>query len=316
MYSLVADIGGTNTRVALAKESAVIEDSIRPYRNAEYSDIAALLQHYLANSKPIECHHACVAVAGPVHDDTAVCTNVDWRIDTATVAQATGIRHVEIMNDLQAYGHTLGQMPSTGLREIIVQPEAAANATQLVIGVGTGFNATAVYHLPGGRFAAPAEAGHVSMPIRTNADHELAKFIAAHRGYADAEEVLSGRGIENIHAWLGRSDETLSTACAPDIIDALAAGDARAEQTLRIFVRMLGMQAGHLALTLLPLGGIFLVGGVSRSIAPRLLQYGFAEAFCDQGRFSSFMQNFGVSVIEDDYAALTGCAHYLTERVL
>jgi glucokinase len=42
-------------------------------------------------------------------------------------------------------------------------------------------------------------------------------------------------------------------------------------------------------------------------------QFGFAEAFRDKGRFAGFMANFGVGVIEDDYAALTGCAAYLLD---
>ncbi|HHS94429.1 MAG TPA: glucokinase, partial [Rhodobacterales bacterium] len=35
------------------------------------------------------------------------------------------------------------------------------------------------------------------------------------------------------------------------------------------------------------------------------------EAMRDKGRFSGFMKNFPVFVIEDDFAALTGCAHHL-----
>lgn len=38
---------------------------------------------------------------------------------------------------------------------------------------------------------------------------------------------------------------------------------------------------------------------------------GFAENFRDKGRFSAFMDDFPVCIVEDDYAALTGCAAYL-----
>ena len=40
-------------------------------------------------------------------------------------------------------------------------------------------------------------------------------------------------------------------------------------------------------------------------------RFGFDEAFRDKGRFAGFMKNFSVSVIEDDYAALTGCASHM-----
>jgi glucokinase len=74
---------------------------------------------------------------------------------------------------------------------------------------------------------------------------------------------------------------------------------------------MLGSVAGNLALIQLPFGGVYLVGGVSQAFAPYLGDYGFVEAFRDKGRFAGFMSNFGVGVIEDDYAALTGCAAHL-----
>ena len=38
---------------------------------------------------------------------------------------------------------------------------------------------------------------------------------------------------------------------------------------------------------------------------------GFAAAFRDKGRFAEFMESFQITLVEDDYAALTGCAAYL-----
>jgi glucokinase len=75
---------------------------------------------------------------------------------------------------------------------------------------------------------------------------------------------------------------------------------------------MLGAVSGDLALTTLPFGGVWLVGGLARAFAPYLLSMGFVQAFRDKGRFSGFMEQFGVEVVEDDSAALTGCAAHLT----
>ena len=90
-----------------------------------------------------------------------------------------------------------------------------------------------------------------------------------------------------------------------------AGSDDRAAEAASIFVRLLGTVAGNLALIHLPFGGVFLAGGVSQAFAPLLKPYGFDDAFRDKGRFAGFMGNFGVTVIEDDYAALTGCASHL-----
>ena len=311
MPSLVADVGGTNTRVALAWGPAVLPDSIGRYRNADHPDLASLLGFHLATAGWAACAMACVAVAGPVEDGVAQLTNFDWRIDTSGLARATGASKVVLLNDLQATGFALGHIAPSHLREIVPQSAAGDNAAQLVIGVGTGFNAAVVHHLASGRYVAAAEAGQVNMPVGSGADLRLARFIEARNGFAVVEDVLSGSGIENIHAWLGRREESTSQMSAPDIVQALARNDPRAEATGRVFVRMLGVTVGNLALTTLPFGGILLAGGVSRAIAPYLDDLGFVEAFRDKGRFSGFMKGFGVSLIEDEHVALTGCASHL-----
>ena len=78
-------------------------------------------------------------------------------------------------------------------------------------------------------------------------------------------------------------------------------------------MRLFGTVTGNLALIHLPFGGIFLIGGMARAVSPWFDRLGYGEAIRDKGRFAGFMRNFPVTVIDDDYAALTGCAHYLAD---
>ena len=82
---------------------------------------------------------------------------------------------------------------------------------------------------------------------------------------------------------------------------------------MRTFARLFGTIAGNLALIHLPFGGIYLSGGVARAFGPHLADLGFVEAFRSKGRFASFMDMFGITVINDDYAALAGCASHLSD---
>jgi glucokinase len=101
---------------------------------------------------------------------------------------------------------------------------------------------------------------------------------------------------------------------AADIMAACAEGNnAHARDAVAMGVGLLGRVLGNLALIQLPFGGIYLVGGVARALARHADEMGFAEAFMDKGRFASFMRQFPVWVVEDDYAALTGCAGHLQE---
>lgn len=308
--SLVADIGGTNTRVALARGPRVDAASVQRFRNAEYTGIDTVLSAYLDASAyaPDDITGVCVAGAGPVRDGVAQLTNLDWRIDREVLSRALTADKVAVLNDLQAQGHAIGHIDESNLHRILPQPPHTTHAAKLVIGLGTGFNACPVFDTAGGRFVPPSEAGHVSLPATVPDLLPLLDALNDSHGCASIEEVLSGRGLCQLHKALhGR-------LCQPDVIMAeMAEGLPEASETGRLFVRVLGAVAGDLALSHLPFGGIYIVGGVSRHLAPWLGPFDFAGAFRDKGRFSGFMEQFGLQVVTDDYAALTGCASHLSK---
>lgn len=308
--SLVADIGGTNTRVALAQGARVHVDTVRRFKNAEFNGIGAVIARYLEapDVNTAFVTGVCVAMAGPVHDGVGTLTNLDWRIDKAVLAKALTANRVAVLNDLQAQGHAIGNIAAADLQEVLPQPDVAETAAKLVIGLGTGFNACPVFDTAAGRFVPPSEAGHVSLPTSIAALHPFLDKLMDSGGYPSVEEVLSGRGVSHLHAAL--HGETVDPS---EVLERIGAGEALACDTGALFVRVMGDVAGNLVLSHLPFGGVFLVGGVARAFAPHLEQFGFVDAFRSKGRFSGFMEQFGVSVVSDDYAALTGCASHLAK---
>ena len=312
--SLVADVGGTNTRVALAHGRAVQPDTIRRYRNADHPGLESVLRSYVAEMGGVDCGGAAVAVAGPVRDGVGTMTNLDWTLDRPTLARATRAERTAILNDLQAQGHALGHIDPANIREIVPGPEAGPHAAKLVVNVGTGFNAAPVWDAEQGRLVTPSECGHANLPIRTEAELRLCRYVETAHGFPAVEDVLSGRGLERVFAWLGHEAGDPREARAAEIMAGLASGDERAREAARVFVKILGTVCGNLSLIHLPFGGVFLVGGVARAFRDHLISYGFAEAFRDKGRFAGFMRNFPVFMIEDDVAALTGLASHLAAQ--
>ncbi|MFV0358222.1 ROK family protein [Tropicimonas sp.] len=310
---LLADIGGTNTRVALSRSGKVLHGSVRHFPNAEYASLEPVLRRYIAETGSEPPVAVCLAMAGPVRDGVGTMTNLDWTLNTDTLAKATGARTVTLLNDLQAQGHALGHIPADALYPVIAGPPPRLDATQLVIGIGTGFNAAPVYSTANGRFVPPAETGHVTLPQRSDREVTLARFLERAHGFASVEDALSGRGLVALHEF------ACTEAGAPErpvlrgkeIMTAVAAGDPVAREAAAYFCRLVGAVAGDLALTMLPVGGIFLIGGMSRAMAPYFVEMGFIESLRDKGRFSGFMEQFSVTVVSDDDAALTGMALHL-----
>ena len=307
---LVADIGGTNTRVALADAGVLRQGSIRRFANTGRASLAAILADYLRDTATPECAGVCVAVAGPVRDGVAQMTNLEWEITAHDLASVGQTGRVAILNDLQAQGHALASLDPRHLRVLLPGHNAPEGATQLVVGAGTGFNAAPVHHLGGQTLVAPSECGHIHLPQQGEQEQALARHLAHRHGIASVEEVLCGRGLVALHQWTSGLD------MAPDaLLAAIAAQDPLARETGHLYARVMGRVLASLALVHLPFGGLYLIGGVARAMAPHLLDLGFGPAFHEMGRFSGMMAEFPVRVVEDDYAALQGCAAYLTRMV-
>ncbi len=311
---LVADVGGTNTRVALADGTHLREGAVERFRNEDHPGSEDVLRTFLANHTTDGIDGAAVAVAGPVRDGRAELTNLDWSIDEDMLTRVSGAERVAVMNDLQAQGHALGYITDANQRVLVAGQSDGArpSAAKLVVGVGTGFNVAPVYETPGGRFVPPAEAGHMGLAVRTEAELSLSHFVASQHGFPSVENVLSGRGLERVYAWRRQENGDPGEKRAADVMAASTTGaDVSAEEAVAVFVRYLGTVCGDLALVHLPFGGIFLAGGVARAMVPHFETFGFADAFRDKGRFAGFMGNFSVHVIEDDFAALIGLVSYL-----
>lgn len=317
--ALLADIGGTNTRVALAEGTQVRSESIRRFANAEYKargqDIAHILRDYL-DQTGAQVQGLCVAAAGPVQDGVARLTNLDWSMDAPKLHAATGAARVEILNDLQAQGHALGHISAGNLHRVIDGP-VSDTGPMLVVGLGTGVNAAPVHGHGADRVVPPSECGHVNMPVRCDEDLRLLCFVegrlaqAGEVPHCGVEEVLAGRGLGTLCAFAASEVGRTDSRQAAEVLKGVEAGDPIATHAARLYTRILGQVLADQALVHLPYGGIFLIGGMSRAMAPHFASFGLEATFREPRHVDLLTHAFSVSVVTDDYAALTGCAAWL-----
>jgi glucokinase len=210
----------------------------------------------------------------------------------------------------------LGHIPAANLRRVVEGP-VKPGAPMLVVGLGTGVNAAPVHPGPQGRVVPPSECGHVNMPIRTEEDFQLARFIEARlrtegeAPHAGVEEVLAGRGLANLHAFAAFAAGHPASLTSAEVLTAAATGDPTAIHAARLYVHILAQMLADLALIHLPYGGIYLIGGMSRAMTPHMASFGLGPRFRELRRVDLLQRDFSITVVEDDYAALTGCAAYL-----
>ncbi len=307
MY-LVIDLGGTNTRTGLADEMGLLAGTVRKTPNAMFPGLAPLVEAYLEKMQPGPLTGVCAGVAGPVRGGMAQLTNHDWFIDAEALRATTGADEVHLINDLQAQGYALDDVPATSIAPVIEGQEAEPDATRLVLNIGTGCNAAVVHRVRGRLFVPAAESGHTSLPRTHEELDDLYDHLRRSEPHLPIEAAISGRGLTNIHEWL-----TGRTLTPKAIIDQVAEGYNEARKTLSLFIHILGAAAGNFALHHLPMGGLYLSGSLARAIAPHMDEPAFMSTFIDRGPYTDIVRSIPVSVITEDGFALRGCHRYLRQ---
>lgn len=312
-FGLLADIGGTNTRLALMRNQTLLPESIKRFANERFPDVLSMLRAYLDEHQSPhlapQLERACLAVAAPVADGKASMSNRHWELCAQTLGEALGARFV-LLNDLQAQGYSLDLLSSAQTTQVLLAP-VQPSQPRMVVGLGTGLNIAQVIPCPDGGVVVPAsECGYARLPLLDGEARALADALARqHPGVSFAqEELLSGRGLEAAYQHLSQQHRPDKSAAE---IVASHGEDPVAAKTLHLVIEALGHAMAGLALTCLPSGGIFLSGSVARALAPLFEPMGFRQAFCQYGPSAEFMAQFPISVITDDFAALTGAARYL-----
>jgi len=336
MRILAADIGGTSTRLAIFEmqagsvqdNSAQIRDLARKgvapiasqrYPSADYGGLEAILAEFTArHGHDFSC--ACFGLAGPIRGGVASLSNLPWVIDAHALAQALGISHVWLINDLEANAYGIPLLGPDDLAPLAVgAQDDSGNAA--VISAGTGLGEAGMVRDGARLLPFATEGGHADFAPRDELEVELWRYLGERFGRVSYERVVSGPGLANIYEFLrqsGRGEESPEIAARLQREDpaavistaALAKSCGLCSQALSLFVRVYGAEAGNLALRTLATGGIYLGGGIAPKILPALQGGEFMKAFVDKGRMTPLMDKMPVFVILNPGAALLGAGRY------
>jgi glucokinase len=319
---LAGDIGGTKTRLALYSTKAGTYDPLEKetFLSQDYSSLGDIVQSFLAG-KPYDLIGASFGVAGPIIENQAQVTNLNWVVDAENLRKVIGDVPINLMNDLHAIASAIPYLSADDL-EVLIPGEPEAHGAKGVVAPGTGLGEGFLVW-DGERFQPhPSEGGHASFGPETPLQLELLNYMDPIYGHVSYERVCSGIGIANLYQFLRDGKgmlepqwlrEELSEVEDPTPIIANAALENKAEictKTMELFVSILGSEAGNLALKVLATGGIYLGGGIPRRILPLLREENFRVAFTDKGRFAKMLCEVPVYVITHPQAGVFGAACY------
>jgi glucokinase len=309
----VADVGGTNIRVARVTESGVTD--IKKYICNDFARIDLAITQYFADMPEHNFTQGCIAIACPVLGDQVVMTNHSWAFSQNALQAQLKLDALFVINDFTAVAHSL---PVLGKDQVVQIGEGTAkeNGNIAVFGPGTGLGVEHITMTSTGWQTLDGEGGHVDFAPVDETDVVVWRHLQTTLGRASAEEVMSGRGLHNIYTALANEASAPVAFTEPAQITEAALNRTceLAEATLTQFCRIMGSFAGNLALNMATTGGIFIGGGIANRFPEFIQNSDFRARFEAKGQMKHYVKDIPTYLIAEPDHGLLGAAAYLNQN--
>jgi glucokinase len=326
---LLADIGGTHARFALADPAAprpLLEDTVAAFPVERFPSLADAARHYLETARTgaagTVARSAVVAVAGPVRNGQAHMTNHPWVVSADRLGDALGLGDVALVNDFVAQAMAVRQLGEGDVQAIGGPAPATARSkppadgsASVIVGAGTGLGVGVLVRESGRWLALATEAGHASFAPGTPQEIGILEQLSREFGRVSNERLASGAGLVNLHRALGAlAGEDPGNPAPEDVTAGAAEGDRRCEHAVDAFCAIFGAIAGDLVLAYGAWHGAYLSGGLVPPLLPALRRSGFRQRFEGKGRYAPAMAAVPTLAVVHPQPGLLGAAVIAADR--
>jgi glucokinase len=301
---LIADIGGTNSRLTLVRKKSKNFINLKVYKSKNFKDIYEVVKSYFSelDLKKIP-NVAVIALAGPVIKDQAYLTNLNWKVSKYKLKKLFGFKEVILINDLQALSASIMLLKKSEILNIKGK-KTLKKEPKAFIAPGTGLGeAILVKEKP--LTILPTEGGHIFFSPLNEEEFKYLKFLEKKGEELSWEKALSGKALSYWYEYY------FNEVLPPEKITELARKkDPKALKVIRKFFELLGRKTSQLALYSLPEGGIYIAGGVIQALKEFLEWQEFKEVllkgYFKNEKLKGLLDNFSLNVILHPNPSLLG----------
>jgi len=287
----------------------------------------AILQiiNYAKENYGIKLINACIGAAGVVspNQDYVKLTNANWEINTKDLIDKTTLDSAFIINDFEAIGYGINLIDINNTKEVNIirsVKNEKVGKTKAIIGAGTGLGKSILIYDDKSNIykPIPCEGGHADFPIRNNFELDLINFIKDFRNITKPitnEELVSGRGLENIYRFLkvtkefGDSQYSMEIENSTDIAEAISKYkkvDDLCAETFKLFTKFYSRCAKNFILDSLATGGLYIAGGIAQKNQEIFSTDIFLKEFDNVYRYSKYLKETPIYIILDYDISLKG----------
>jgi glucokinase len=305
---LIADIGATHARFALARDGALTgpKVALATKDQASATDLARSALDQLATEEVVA---GCFAVAGPVSDGWVEVTNGGLRFEEETLSRALNAP-IHIVNDFYALAMAVPAVEQ--LQTIGGEPgRGSERRVKAVLWPGSGLGMSVLLpELDNGWRVLPSEGGHADLAPGNPLEQELLNVLHSRHDGVCWETVLSGPGLVNLYQAVAVMWDMPAQDLAPEDISRLGESveDPLCHQTLELFFALLGSAAGNLALTVCAHGGVYIGGGIVPGLAEFARSSPLRRRFEERVELGALVADIPIFLILDEDPGLIGAA--------
>ncbi|VAV91033.1 Glucokinase [hydrothermal vent metagenome] len=317
---LVADIGGTNARfaIAIADEgpAGFALHHQQTLLSKDFDSLPVAINAYCETLLVPIPQQACFALAAQPGKTVFTFTNSPWQLDSRQVKQELGLQNMRVVNDFEAMASG-AQFVAQQQRLYLCEGAGDVTAPQLVLGPGTGLGLGLIVPGDNGYRIISTEGGHATFAPETKEEIEILRLMMRKETPVLFEHLLSGPGLVNIYQALCVLADKPCMSLRPEQITAAAnnATCANAKNAVQMFCDILGSFAGNAAVTTGARGGVFLAGGILPKMTDILLQSQFLARFCSKGPQQNYLADVPVCLLLSENTALIGAAHLMRDEL-
>ena len=305
-WALVADVGGTNIRLALASDECFRHQ--KTWLCSKFETINDALKAYVesidSGSTP---SRASIAVAGPVTGDLVDITNQSWSFSIEQLRDDLELETLVVVNDFTAQAAAILRLDPKDT-QVLKEGKAADHATIAVLGPGTGLGVGGLVYSSRGWSPLSTEGGHASLAATNAREWAVVENLTERFGRVSQVRVLSGPGLVNLYQALCQIDGVSPNEVTPGEIVQRSGEDPLSTETVRMFSGWLGCMSGDLAVTLGALGGVYIGGGVLPRMGDKFDREYFVERFLHKGRYRDYLKPVPVLLVINTEIAHLGLA--------
>jgi len=237
-----------------------------------------------------------ISAAGPKVNGVISMTNRDLVIDEQALKVKFNLHKCFLLNDWESIGYSLSNIQDVEIE--LIKKGNPFNSNTFFIGPGTGLGAA--LKVQDGQVI-PTEIGNTTGLTRSLLNNYLiddspSKFVTL-------EDVVSGSAISSIYEY-----KTGNSITSEEVVKLLKEGDKDAESVIAGFTKSLAEVISDMALTFISGNGVYIAGGLMRTIVEFMDKDLFIEHFTGskKGIHLELLEKMPIGMINREHACLQG----------